>query len=129
MKHPEQDLQRSVAQYLDTVLARHVVWSAIPSGGGGAIRGAQLKAMGLKRGLGDIYLSWQAVAHGIAGPTVVCYTAWLELKSNRGVQSKEQKDFQVRVQGLGHAYCVCKSVDDVSVALKILSIPTRETKR
>jgi hypothetical protein len=125
MKHPEQDLQRAVARYLDAVLPKDVLWSCIPSGGGGAIRGKQLKAMGLKRGLGDIYIAWNET-HGDAFSQETC---WLELKSKQGRQSDEQCAFEVAAQKIGHSYFICRSVDTVRDALKSACVPTRETKR
>lgn len=126
MKHPEQDLQRSVAQYLDAVLAKDVLWTAIGHGGGGKIRGAMLKGMGLKRGVPDIYIAWDYFEIDDSHQR---NTVWIELKAATGRQSQEQHVFEQRAAAIGHKYTICKSVNDVASALEEYGVPTRETKR
>lgn len=132
MKHPEQTLQRSVAQYLDLVLDRSVVWSAIGHGGGGKIRGAMLKGMGLKPGVPDLYISWRerhnpnmSYQGDFQAAPENYGTLWLELKADKGKQSAVQKQFQTRVEWLYHRYNIVKSIDDVAAALKDCGVPTR----
>lgn len=52
--NPEERLHRAVAAYLRVALQPPAIWSTFPAGGGGRIRGAKLKAMGLARGWPDI---------------------------------------------------------------------------
>lgn len=117
MRNPEARLQRAVASYLSLVLPDKVMWSAIGHGGGGKIRGAQLKAMGLRRGLADFYIAW----YTINGQQ----TLWIELKSKDGRQSDEQKQFQTCVTNIGHSYHVCRSIDNVVNAIILCGVPTK----
>ena len=52
----ESTVQSQIAAWLKIVLPDGWRSSAVPSGGGGRIRGAQLKRMGLVRGLPDLLL-------------------------------------------------------------------------
>lgn len=117
MKNPEAQLQRAVASYLSLVLPDKVMWSAIGHGGGGKIRGAQLKGMGLRRGLADFYIAW----YTINGQQ----TLWIELKSKDGRQSDEQKQFQTCVENIGHSYIICRSIDGVVNAIILCAVPTK----
>jgi hypothetical protein len=124
-QHPEQSLQRSVAQYLDLVLDKSVVWSAIGHGGGGKIRGAQLKGMGLKRGIPDLFITWDL--EDLISRSIVL---WIELKAEKGKQSPEQKIFEERIESLRcHYYRVCKTLDDLVAILKECEVPQRITGR
>ena len=42
---------------------------------------------------------------------------WIEVKSEKGKQSAEQKSFQEQVEADGHHYVVARSVEDVEAAL------------
>lgn len=117
MRNPEAQLQRAVASYLSLVLPDKVMWSAIGHGGGGKIRGAQLKGMGLRRGLADFYIAW----YTINGQQ----TLWIELKSKDGRQSDEQKQFQTCVENIGHSYIICRSIDEVVNAIILNAVPTK----
>lgn len=117
MRNPEAQLQRAVASYLSLVLSNKVMWSAIGHGGGGKIRGAQLKGMGLRRGLADFYIAW----YTINGQQ----TLWIELKSKDGRQSDEQKQFQTCVENIGHSYIICRSIDEVVNAIILNAVPTK----
>lgn len=131
MKHPEQDLQRAVADYLQIILPDTVVWSAISHGAtlGGtakdrAIRGATLKRMGQRKGVADLFISWKTYA-----TPPMFGMLWIELKSPKGQASNEQNDFAERVRLIGHDYVVCRSLNGVITALKQYGVPTREAKR
>ena len=118
---PEAALQKAVAAYAWAVLPREVIWSAIPSGGGGKIRGAQLQAMGLRRGLPDLLFMWS-----VPGSPGVPVIRWIELKSDKGRMSPEQIEFANAAQALGHKHAVCRTVDEVARALKEWGVPSRE---
>ena len=122
-RRPEQALQRAIAQFLMMALPPEIVWSAIGHGGGGKIRGAILKAMGLRAGLGDIVIFYRE--RDVQPPR--SSTLWLELKSDRGRQSPEQITFMNEVQQLGHYYRLCRSINDVSETLRHYGVPTRAT--
>lgn len=124
MRNPEAQLQRAVASYLSLVLPDKVMWSAIGHGTNlgnskrdRIVRGAQLKGMGLRRGLADFYIAW----YTINGQQ----TLWIELKSKDGRQSDEQKQFQACVENIGHSYIVCRSIDQVVNAIILCAVPTK----
>lgn len=52
----EQDFHAVAMEYLDLALPSHAIATTFPAGGGGKIRGAQLKRMGLKAGWPDIQI-------------------------------------------------------------------------
>lgn len=101
-QHPEAALHRAVAKYLDDALPKSHAWNTFPAGGGGKIRGAQLRAMGLKPGWPDIV---------IFSPDGVTY--WIELKSPKGRLSKEQTFTHRKLLSLGHVITIARSLIDV----------------
>lgn len=61
------------------------------------IEGNRMKAMGVVPGVSDlIYLR---------GPT------FIEMKSESGGQSSEQRKFQIVVESLGYKYVICRSLE------------------
>lgn len=114
---PEQSLHRAVAQYLDLALPPEYRWSTFPAGGGGRVRGAMLKAAGLKAGWPDI-LVLERYGDGWFG---------IELKGPRGEESPEQVEFR-EWAGAG-TVAVCRSVEEVEVVLRSYHIPLRARAR
>lgn len=124
MRRPEQALQIAVAHFLRLALKDPIVWSAIGHGGGGKIRGALLKAMGLRPGLPDIVIIAPGYQHAFSrSPLVV----GLELKSETGRQSTNQKLIQERWQFCGAHYFIARSVDEVEGFLRGVGIPLHAT--
>ncbi len=114
MKRPEQTLQIAVAAYLRINLPPDIPWSAIGHGGGGAARGAILKAMGVRAGFPDLHLLIQGRA---------CY---IELKRAKGGRvSLEQKAFHTALVLAGGIVATCHSVDEVESFLKVLGVKLR----
>lgn len=120
MKRPEQSLQIAVAQYLGRTLDPCVVWSAIGHGGGGKVRGAILKGMGVKAGLPDLLIWWSDKASGYD------YCAGIELKSPMGRLSVAQRRMGERLRRVGVLVYVCRSLDDVQIVVRELGIPSRD---
>ena len=102
----EQALHRAVAEFLNWTLKPPFFFTTFPSGGGGKVRGAQLKAMGLKAGVPDIY---------IAGPRGK--TLWIELKTAKGRLSPAQNHTIEQLAQLDHDWALCRSVQDVQRAV------------
>jgi hypothetical protein len=66
-----------------------------------AIEGNRMKAMGVIAGVSDfIYL------RPFGKPL------FMELKTETGVQSPEQKKWQLRIEAAGYEYCIVKSLED-----------------
>lgn len=114
----EAQLHKAAAQYLDAVLPTWVLWTTVGHGGGGKIRGAQLKAMGVKRGVPDIIICWDA---SVYSPRVM----WIELKSARGRIKPDQEKFMRSAELMGHSTYVCRSIEEIEFALKNQGVPTR----
>ena len=120
MAKPEAILHRAVAQYLKATLRPPSFWTTFPAGGGGRIRGAQLKRLGLVAGFPDII-----VIHPVAsaGSELGAWLVGIELKAPKGRQSDEQKAVQRAFEQAGGFYYVCRSVDEVEDALRQTGIP------
>jgi len=66
----------------------------------------RLKAMGLRPGASDLV---------VVLPQGRCL--FVEVKSETGLQRKEQKLFQEKVEERGHRYVIVRSLEDVKAAL------------
>lgn len=123
---PEHDLQRSIAQYLDAVLTKDVLWSSCDHAGKGAVRMKLLKARGVKNGWPDITLYWTEPTC-VAG-VFILEVGHLELKSAKGRMSTEQLEFAQRSIALGHHHAIVRGIDDLRKVLHEWDVPTRESK-
>lgn len=106
----EATLHRAVAEYLDVVIRPPMVWTTIAHGGGGRVRGAQLKAMGLKKGWPDILIL-------APGPNVL----GIELKAKGGSQTPEQREIESAFYGCKAWYVLCRSVEEVARAVHFVT--------
>jgi hypothetical protein len=114
MRGKEAHLQRTITAYLRMMLPTDVFFTAFPAGGGGKVRGAQLKAMGLAPGVPDLLFIYQGK------------TRWIELKSDTGRVSPVQHDTFCRLYDAGCGnVVVCKTLDEVISTLKTWGIPGR----
>lgn len=121
---PEQALQKGVAQLLDMVLASPVEWTAIGHGGGGRVRGAILKAMGLKPGWPDIIIS-TPFQHCRANASLM---VGIELKALEGSVDEHQKIVHSRLEKSGWRIYVCRSLEEVLAALDDSGTPYRPVR-
>lgn len=71
--------------------------------GDNAIQGAQLKALGLVKGVADTILLMAR-----SGYHALC----VEFKTDKGRQSAEQQEWQRTVEREGYRYVVCRSLED-----------------
>lgn len=118
MKRPEQALQIAVAQYLGHALKPPTIWTAFPAGGGGRIRGAFLKAMGLKAGWPDIL---------VIDPAATSYhrslVVGIELKAEKGRMSNSQEAVRASFVAAGAHWYLARSLDEVEGFLRGVGIP------
>lgn len=114
--HPEQSLQTRVAGYLSWALAPPAFFTAVGHGGGGALRGAILKGMGLKAGVPDILIIHKGRC------------IFIELKANKGKLSPEQILVHQLLTVAGAITTVCRSLDEVRMKLELWDIPLRDEK-
>jgi hypothetical protein len=116
-RHPERLLHKAVAAYLHAVLPLRAWFTTIPAGGGGLVRGAQLKAMGYRPGTPDICIIYGGMAY------------WLELKAAKGKTSPQQDTTIALLEHAGSPTAIVRSIDDVRAVLAQWQIPTIESKR
>lgn len=112
----EDYVQASIIAYLRRVLIDGVAF-AIPNGGKRSISVARvLKATGVLPGVSDLIIL-------LPGKTICA-----EVKTAKGRVSPEQRDFGFQVQGLGHHFCILRSIDDARNMLRALNVKTREAE-
>lgn len=105
--HPEDDLQRAVAELLDWALPADHRWMHVPNGGRRDAReAARLKGMGVKPGAADVLILRPAPKSFV----------WIELKAPKGVLSDVQKDWRDWCLSIGAPWALCRSVDEVVAA-------------
>lgn len=115
MKRPEQTLQIQVARYLALALKPPTIWTAIGHGGGGKVRGAILKAMGVQAGWPDILIVWPENGY--------CKMLGIELKAGKGRPSPAQVNLSDAFYQANGIYEVCRSLDEVDHQLYMNRIP------
>lgn len=101
----EDDLQKSVATFLDAVLPKDTFWSSIDHAGGGVLVGKNRKARGVKKGLPDVLIIW-------AGKTF-----WIELKAPGEYPDTDQKAIHERLRTAGCEGSICRTLDEVEKAV------------
>jgi len=122
----EHQIQCAVARYLDLALGGidGCIWWAVPNGGTFASRidsngkrvsvaAAKAKREGLQPGVSDIMILW--------GGRLIC----IELKTAKGRQSPEQKQWADDAILAGAAYYVARSVEQVEEFLDAAGLPLR----
>jgi hypothetical protein len=122
--HAEQTLQTQIATFFGWALSGNVWWTTIGHGGGGRLRGAILKGMGLKAGVPDILILYRGHAY------------FLEMKKpgarpkrgGKGGISAEQIAVHAQIETAGGSVATCYSLDDVRAQLEWWQIPTRTEK-
>lgn len=113
----EAALHKSVADYLRRALKPPTIWTTIGHGGGGKIRGAQLKAMGVQKGWPDIVV--MTPNEDISQTIVV----GIELKSRKGTMSPEQKAMREAFMATWAWYFKATSVEQVETFLHAAKVP------
>ena len=98
-----------VADFLTAVIRtdQGVFWTTFPAGGGGKIRGAQLKGMGLKAGMPDILVFAPGLAIGI------------EIKTPKNYLDPVQRETHAALKAAGVVCYTAKSTQDVSLILRV----------
>lgn len=101
----EAELQRDVIRFLDLALDQPAVVIHVPNNPRNAIAGRNLKTMGLRKGATDllVFAQGQAIA--------------IELKKPGGRVQPEQAAMLEALRGCGVSTAVCRSVEDVEMAL------------
>lgn len=121
-RHLEDSLQASIVDYHRRAVPEEAaILFAVPNGGRRSPReAARLKRQGVLAGVSDLIL--------------VTYerTVFLEVKLAKSLlqdretrQSDSQREFQARVEGLGHPYRVIRSLEDYAAVLDRFQVPVR----
>lgn len=130
-RHPEHELQKTVAAYLGWSLPPtawftsigHGLWYGdddIAVGTRGMsrrmMRGIRAKEAGIKDGVPDVLIVYEGRAHHI------------ELKTARGTLTEAQRRTMPLLEKAGAKVAVARSLEDVQALLALWGIPTREVK-
>lgn len=77
---------------------------SVPNGGArNLVTAAKLKAEGVVAGVADLLL---------LVPKQWAFALCIEMKTTKGRQSPEQKEWQAKVEGEGYRYAVCRSIEE-----------------
>ena len=105
-RHIESEIQQSCVRWFRLTFPKYIIFS-IPNGGSrNVVEAANLKKEGALAGASDLMV--------IADHRVL----FVEMKTPKGRQQESQKEFQHRVEVLGHRYVVCRSLDDFMQKVK-----------
>lgn len=90
---------------------------AVPNGGARSKATAgKLKAEGVVAGVSDLILLVPRTRARITFEgkvvTVIKHAICIEMKTEIGIQSPKQKEWQARVEKMGYEYAVCRSLDE-----------------
>lgn len=89
---------------------------AIPNGGARSKATAgKLKAEGVVAGVSDLILMKPHFRQGVYFSDMIpldSYALCIEMKTAKGRQSPEQKEWQKKVEEFGYKYAVCRSLDE-----------------
>lgn len=117
---PEDQLQTSVAAYLDRALPSSSWWTATANGAflGGdtkrrAIQSARMKRAGVKNGTPDILILWDGRLFTI------------ELKVGKGKLTDAQRDASDAIVNAGGGWTCARSIEDVQAFLAGHNVPIR----
>lgn len=112
----EDKIQAAVIAYLRLV-APNMIWAAVPNGGlRTKAEAAKFKWTGVLAGFPDII--------GI-DQFGLCYL--MEIKTEDGVLSESQKEFNAKADGLKIPRAIVRSIDDARAALKRWRIATKDS--
>lgn len=89
---------------------------AVPNGGARSKATAgKLKAEGVVPGVADLILlvpKSNTYIYSAGEMTLSYHALCIEMKTAKGRQSPEQKEWQAKVEGEGYRYAVCRSLED-----------------
>lgn len=105
MRHDEDNLQIACVRWFSYAYPR---FSSLlhhsPNGGRRNLReAARFKAMGTKAGFPDLFL---------AVPRGDMHGLFIEMKSERGRQTPEQRAWQLAAEGQEYRYAICRTIDE-----------------
>lgn len=109
MRHIESKIQQTIIKYVRGLYPSCLIY-CIPNGARrNKISGGILKKEGLTAGVADLHLIYKKKIY------------FIEVKSETGSQSKEQKQFQKFVIEQGFEYWLVRSVDEVITKIEAIT--------
>lgn len=113
----EAAVHKAIADYMSDALPHDAFWTTIPLGGGGKIRGAQLKRAGVKQGTPDMLVVYQGRA------------IFLEIKTpaKQSRVSDPQRLCHADIAAAGAPVAVVRSTVDVECFLRNQGLPLKAT--
>ena len=120
IKRPEQDLQIQIADFLRVATIPPAQWWHVPNGVGmSKTQRAMRQKMGLTPGVHDLHFVW-------CDQEMPCFGT-IELKAKAGRLTPDQEAFGVDLEGCGHEWAVCTSLEEVVDILTAWNFPLRTT--
>lgn len=119
MNRPEQQIHRSIVQFIRTAYPKLIVFHPANGGARSHVEGAILKGLGVLAGTPDLVI---VMPGGRVG--------FMEVKAKAGRVEQSQRDFADKCNDLGAAWCVVRSIEDVQQTLREwLAAPTLPANR
>lgn len=105
-RHIESAIQQSCVAWFRAKFPLYVIFS-VPNGGSrNSLEAANLKKEGALAGASDLVI--------VAERAIL----FVEMKSSKGRQQESQKDFQEKVERLGHQYSICHSLKEFQLTIE-----------
>lgn len=103
----ESDILKQITDYLTV---KGYWWSRMNSGAMfGSHNGKRWAVRFGRKGMADILMT----RNNCLGELRL---VWIEVKNEKGVQSEDQKKFEIETKGEGHWYILARSIDDLITA-------------
>jgi hypothetical protein len=123
-RHPEQDLQETVAKFLDIALDRRVIWWTALANGAHLTKREQtkLKKAGRRPGSLDLVFIPLVEVEGEDDHAHAGLSHWIEMKASDGKVSVDQRPVLAALGDLG---AVCRSLPEVVAQLERWGFPLK----
>ena len=119
-RHEEEDMQRAIVRWFRYQYPNHLLVHCPNGGARSKKEGAIFKAAGVTAGFPDLFL-YAPKTITTADHSPYCETIHglaIELKTDKGKQSPEQKAIQAQLEAQGYRYLVIRSFDEAVTAIK-----------
>ena len=118
-RHLESAIQSACVKWFDMAYPKLKLnlFSVPNEGARTPANGARMKAMGRRRGVADLFLSVPMEDSRSNDGGSGCFGLFMEMKAEKGLQSKEQYAFQLAVESQGYRYEVVWSFDDFKILI------------
>lgn len=100
MKHPESILQRQCVKWFRLQYPHHLIYANANGGYRSKVEASIMQGEGVTAGIPDLT--------AVIGSLVV----WIEMKTNTGKLSDNQKSIHEKLSTAGHVVHTCKSLDE-----------------